>query len=256
MDDLHGLQFALLIGLVFVASSVSTTIGFGMNIMLVSFLQFIVPPVQLVGLSIVVGTLNAGLRAVETRRTRTGAISWRLFLSATAALPAGLAVLCLADKILLRRLFSLVILASSILLLTGIQRAKNLQQRPRRTYGTQMVLGAAAGFFGSASGMPGPPVVLCSLIQHWDKQLAHAVFARFFVFIGLLTGIAMFVTGQFETWTIVIGACLTPVVGGGFLTGIWLRSRISQLQFRRYTMICLILLALAAFVNTFLMNGN
>ena len=250
MNDLGYLHIILIVLLSFVASGVSTAIGFGLNIILVSFLQFFVPPVQLVGLAIIVGTMNAAIRTVETRQIQTAGVSWRLVLPGILAIPAGLMVLCFADIVFLKRFFSVIILASSTLLLVSRRETISGKKNNILAHATQILLGAVGGFVGASSGMPGPPIVFCSLIQRWEKMLAHAVFARFFLVTGIISGTTLFVIGRYEHRTIITGLSLLPVVLAGFFVGTWLRNRISQQQFQRYTMICLILLAIGTFLNT------
>lgn len=254
MPAIDTTHIILIILTIFVASSVATAIGFGLGIILLSFLQFFLPPIQLVGLVFIVGIGNSSLRTLQTRRIRTAGIGWRVILPGFLALPVGLAVLCFADPVFLKRFFSTVILASAMLLVFIRPKTSSAPANHRSASIVQIALGALAGFIGSASGMAGPPIVLCSLIQNWAKMVAHAVFARFFLVNGVTGATVLFATGRYQDQTIILALCLMPVVVLGVVVGTWLRDRISQKQFRRYTMICLILLALGGFLNTFFLT--
>lgn len=252
MDGFDGVHVIVVVLLSFIASSITTAIGFGFGIILISCLQFFLPPVQLVGLAVIVGTANSAMRAVETRRIDTHRIAWRLIVPGVVTIFAGLAVLLHADRTFLQRLFSIIILTASLVLLLPIRR--NITTDPpgsRFAPLVQIVAGALAGFLGGASAMSGPPVVLCSLIQNWPKMTAHAIFSRFFFVTGIVSFTVLLAQGQYNTPTIVVALCLMPVVWFGFRFGARLRNRIAPDHFRRYTMICLILLALVAFLNTF-----
>ena len=255
MDNFTNLHFLLIILLIFIASSVTTAIGFGLNIMLISFLQFFMPPVQIVGLAIVVGTLNAAIRVVETRQVNTSGISWRMIVPGVLAIPLGLTILYFSDTIFLKRLFSVIILAGTVLLVGTRKSMPGKLSNSKPAQVKQMVLGAAGGLMGGLSGMAAIAIVFCSLIQNWEKMLAHAVFARYFFVIGIAAGIGLYWIGLCDGQTMAVGLYLTPIVWLGFATGIFMRHRISQQRFRTYTTICLIVLAVVGFVNTFFVTS-
>ena len=251
MNDFFSLHFVLIVLLSFIASTVSTAIGFGLGIILISFLQFLLPPVQLVGLCIIVSITNAIMRVTETRRINTNGKSLRLVLPGVLMIPAGMLLLLLADAVFLKRFFSVIILAASMLLLVKSNKPSESKMETKWARIMQIASGALGGFMGGSSTMSGPPIVLCSLIQHWDKMATHAVFCRYFLATNIASAIALVVAGRYEVRTIMFGLCVAPVVWLGFVAGIWLRNKISQQQFRRYTMICLIVLAVGGFINTF-----
>ena len=254
MDDFTSLHFLLIVLLSFIASSVTTAIGFGLNIMLISFLQFFMPPVQIVGLGIIVGTLSAAMRVVETRQVNTAGISWRMIVPGILAIPLGLTILYFSDEIFLKRLFSVIILAGAVLLACTRKSIPGKLSNSKPAHAKQMVLGAAGGLMGGSSSMTGPAIVFCSLIQHWEKMLAHAVFARYFFATGIAAGIGLYSIGLCDGRTMAMGLYLTPIVWMGFAAGIWMRNKISQQRFRTYTTTCLILLAVVGFVNTFIVK--
>lgn len=254
MNEFTNLDFALIALLSFIASTVTTAIGFGLNIMLVSFLQFFMPPVQIVGLGIVLGTFSAAMRTVETRKINTSGTSWRMIVPGVLAIPLGLAILYFSDAFFLKRLFSMIILAGAVLLISTSKAKQQKLPKSKLAQAKQIALGAVGGLMGGSSSMSGPAIVFCSLIQHWEKMSAHAVFARYFLATSITAGIGLYTIGLCDGRTMVIGLYLTPIVWTGFIAGIWVRNRISQQRFRMYTTICLILLAIAGFVNTFFVS--
>ncbi len=254
MSDLTSIHYILIVLLGFMASTFSAAIGFGLNIILISFLQFFVPPVQIVCMGIIAGTFSAAMRAVETRKIDTAGASWRMIVPGVLAIPLGLAILYFADAVFLKRFFSVIILAAT---LPAIVAGKGQQRKlsdAKSGRAVQIAMGAVGGLMNGSSSMPGPPIVFCSLIQNWEKMRAHAVFARYFLATGVAAGIGLFVSGLYDGRAIVTGLCLTPIIWGGFAVGIRLRNRISQKRFQYYTILCLILLGAAGFVNTFFIS--
>jgi uncharacterized protein len=255
MSDLTIMHYVLIVLLSFMASTVSTAIGFGINIILVSFLQFFVPPVQIVGIGIIIGTLSAAMRTVDTRKVDTAGASWRMIIPGVLAIPLGLVILYFADAVFLKRLFSVIILTAAMPAIVAGKAKQRRLSDANSARAVQIALGAVGGMMNGSSSMPGPPLVFCSLLQNWEKMHAHALFARYFLATGVATGIGLFVSGLFDWRAIVTGLCLTPIVWGGFAVGIRIRNRISQKRFQTYTTLCLILLGVAGFVNTFFVNS-
>ena len=90
MPDFLSWQFGLLILATFLASTASTAVGFGFGIILVSFFQFFVPTVHIVGLGLVIGLANSLLHVLETRTLRTDGISLRVSFSGVLGVPENL----------------------------------------------------------------------------------------------------------------------------------------------------------------------
>lgn len=248
MHDLSPLLLVLLVLLSFVASVAATAIGFGMNIILISILQFFLPPVQLVTLVTLLGLLNACLRMMVLRHVNTEGISARVLVAGVAAVPLGTTMLIVADAGLLKLLFSLVILFAVVPLLGGGASPK-AQGKPHSGRGGQWFFGAMGGFTAGAAGMPGPPVVWCGLQQQWERSLAHAVFARYFLVTSVMVVGMLALAGKFDRETVLTSMGLLPVVGVGVFTGSRLRDRISQSQFRQYASLGLVLLAVGSAIT-------
>lgn len=250
MPDLLSLQFGLLVLATFLASVISTSVGFGFGIILVSVLQFFVPPVQIVGLGIIIGLVSSLLRVLETRRIRTDGMSLRVTLSGVVGVPLGVGLLRFADPLFLKRYFSVAILAATVLLMMS-WRSRHMARRDGGTArAVQISAGALGGFMCGSSNLGGPAVVLCSLIQQWDKMATHAVFSRYFLATALASAVGLMLCGLYDGTTVLTGLGLVPVVWGGFAIGTRLRDRISELRFRQYLMVFLGILAVAGFLNT------
>jgi len=99
MPNLAGLNLGLLVLASFLASATSTSLGFGFGMVLVSLLQFFVPPVQIVGLGIIIGAVNCLFRVVETRRVGTDGTSLRVAFSGVLGVSPGVGLLRLADPL-------------------------------------------------------------------------------------------------------------------------------------------------------------
>jgi uncharacterized protein len=251
MPDLWSLQFGLVILATFAASAVSTSVGFGFGIILVSFLQFFVDPVQIVGLGIIVNIASNLFRVMETRKIRAVGVGLRVTVSGLAGVPIGVALLWFADPLFLKRYFSIAILVSALLLIL-LWRSQLMTRRGggfRRT--GQVLAGALGGFMCGSANLGGPPVVFCGLVQHWEKMTTHAVFARYFLATTVASAIGLMLCGLFDRTTVLTGLGLIPVVWAGFLVGTTLRAWIPEQRFRQYLMVLLTVLAVVGLLNTY-----
>ena len=93
-----------------------------------------------------------------------------------------------------------------------------------------------------SSNLGGPPVVFCSLNQHWEKMTVHVVFARYFLATAVASAIGLMLCGLYDRATVITGLGLMPVVWIGFIVGTKLRARIPEKQFRQYLMVLLMVL--------------
>lgn len=251
MPDLWSSQFGFVILATFVASVASTSVGFGFGIILLSFLQFFVDPVQIVGLGIIVSIASYLMRVMETRKIRTDGVGLRVTISGLLGVPIGVALLRYADPLFLKRYFGIAILASALLLIL-LWRTRFMTRRGggnRRT--VQVLAGILGGFMCGSANLGGPPVVFCGLVQHWEKMTTHAVFARYFLATASASALGLMLFGLYEQATALTGLGLTPVVWLGFFIGAKLRDRIPEQQFRQYLMVLLTVLAVVSLLNTY-----
>jgi len=250
MPDFLSWQFGLLILATFLASTASTAVGFGFGIILVSFFQFFVPTVHIVGLGLVIGLANSLLRVLETRTLRTDGISLRVSFSGVLGVPLGVSLLRFADPLFLKRYVSVAVLVATVMLMIS-RRSRSTASRDGRTArAVQIFSGVLGGFMCGSSNLGGPAVVLCSLIHHWDKMTAHAVFSRYFLATTAVSVVGLMLCELFDQATVVTGLGLVPVVWAGFAIGTRLRDRIPEQQFRQYLMVLLGILAVAGLLNT------
>ncbi len=250
MPELWNLQFGLVILATFVASAVSTSVGFGFGITLVSLLQFFISPVQIVGLGLLMSVANYLMRVLETRHTRTGGVALRVTLSGVLGVPLGVWLLGHADPLFLKRFFSVAIIAATVLLILAWRRynhPRNVVASPRSV---QVLSGALGGFMSGSANLGGFTIVLCSLVHDWNKALAHAVFSRYFLATTSASIMGMMLFGLYDRATVWAAFLLLPVVWVGHRIGLRLRAYIPEEQFRRYLMIFLAVLAVIGFVNT------
>jgi len=59
----------------------------------------------------------------------------------------------------------------------------------------EFLVGFLSGFFGSSTGIPGPPIIMFGLSKKWEKKKLRANFLGFFAIYGVFTNIGYFIVG-------------------------------------------------------------
>lgn len=221
-----------------VASFVFGLTGFGIGLVALSLLPFIVAPATAVPIITCFGAMFALLMTVQLRRevvmTRLG----ELILGTLLGTPLGVWGLATLPPGLLKRMIGLILIAIVV-----IQwRQLYPQQLTGRLWGA--AAGILAGVLGGAIGTPGPPVILYVMTQGWSPRAIKGTLQAFFLvnqtvivvghwWAGLLTPEVMWLVGIYALPSII-----------GVTIGIRLFNRIDQAGFRRLIFALLFVLGL------------
>jgi uncharacterized membrane protein YfcA len=224
----------LVLTVLFFASFVGSTFGFGLGLISMPILAFIVeirtatPLVALVGVTVVACILIRNWSAVRFQSV------WRLVLSAAFGIPVGLIFLKGSHDLAMKIVLAAVIVAFSLYAL--------FSPRPfeLKTERASFLFGFFSGVLGGAYNTGGPPVVIYSSLRRWPPSAFRATLSGFFFpsSVMVLTGhgIAGLWTGEvlklyaFSLPLVIVAVCL-----GGVL-----HSRIPSGKFDRAIYILLI----------------
>src|SRR5262245_41164321 len=151
-------------GILAVSSFVFGLTGFGIGLVSLSLLPFLVPPATAVPLMTVYTMVFALVMAVQLRRHVVWPCLIELLLGSALGTPLGVWVLIILSPGMLRRLIGIVLIVVVLIELRGVY--------PQRLSGRSWGLGAGflSGLLGGAVGTPGPPVVLYAAAQGWKPR--------------------------------------------------------------------------------------
>lgn len=246
------IEFGVLLLATFFASAVSTTLGFGFGIILISLLQFFIRPTEIVGLSLLVSTISYLLRVIETKSVTTSGDSLRIVLFGMIGVPVGVLLLRMGDPLFLKRYLSVMVLLAAVITVITWRSTFIVQANSVRGRLVQILSAGVGGFMCGSANAGGPPVLFCSVVQRWGKTHAHVVFDRYLLFTSALSVIFMMIFGLYDLATIRVSIGLLPIVWLGVFAGIRLRDKIPEKQSRDGMVLFLLLLAIIGFTNTFL----
>jgi uncharacterized membrane protein YfcA len=201
--------------------------GFGVALVAMAFLPFLMAPVTAVVLMTVYATIFAGVLFVPLRRDFLPRPLASLLVGSLIGTAPGVWILAVAPASLLNRLIGLMLVVVVLLEFAG--------KLPERLTGRGWGLGAGvlAGLLGGAVGLPGPPVVVYATTQGWSPRTIKANLQGFFIVNQgvILTGywLAGLLTAEVFRLT---GAFLLPALAGT-VVGMALFDRVDPVRFRR-----------------------
>ncbi|HSE93273.1 MAG TPA: sulfite exporter TauE/SafE family protein [Methylomirabilota bacterium] len=209
------------------ASFVMGLAGFGIALVGLALLPFVMAPATAVVLLTLYALVFAVVIAVQLRRDITPGPLATLLAGSVLGTPAGVWILASVSSAVLNRLIGAVLIAVVVLEWRGLFP----QRLAGRGWG--LAAGVLAGFGGGAVGTPGPPVVVWCTAQGWAPRTMKANLQAFFVvnqgviltsywWAGLLTP---------EVWRVAAAFALPALAG--VAVGMALFRRIDPVGFRR-----------------------
>lgn len=230
-------------GIIAVASFVFGLTGFGIGLVALSLLPFLMPPATAVPLVTAYATVFTLAMLIQLRRDVALPRVADLLIGTVVGTPIGVWVLATFPAGILKRLIGLVLIGSVVAELRGLY--------PQALAGRGWGLGAGllSGLLGGAVGMPGPPVILYVAAQGWSPRTMKAALQAFFFlnqsvilggywWAGLLT--------REVAWFAVSFA--VPAVAG-VAAGMNLFDRVDHARFRRIVFALLFVLGLVLLVR-------
>jgi uncharacterized membrane protein YfcA len=208
------------------ASFVMGLAGFGIALVSMAVLPFLMSPVTAVVLMTIYALVFALALLIQLRRDVMPRAILELVVGTVAGTPLGVWGLAAMSSAVLNRVIGCLVLVAVALEWLG--------RYPRWRSGRWgYVAGALAGVTGGAAGLPGPPVILYAAARGWSPRTMKANLQAFFLvnqaailagywWAGLVTPDVVRVTVQFAA----------PAVAGAVL-GALLFERVNQVTFRR-----------------------
>jgi uncharacterized membrane protein YfcA len=230
-------------GILAVSSFVFGLTGFGIGLVSLSLLPFLIPPATAVPLMTVYTTAFALVMAVQLRRHVVWPSLVELLLGSVVGTPLGVWVLIVLSPGMLRRLIGVVLMAVVVIELRGVYS----HHLTGRSWG--LGAGFLSGLLGGAVGTPGPPVVLYAAAQGWKPYPLKATLQAFFVANQTVILVGYWWTGLLtpEVMWLVVAYALPAIAG--LALGMHLFARVNHVRFRRLVFALLLVTGLTLCVR-------
>jgi hypothetical protein len=165
------------LAVVFVATLIRSTFGFGEALVAVPLLAFILPVEVATPFAVLLSITIAGVVVVQDwRKIHVGSAGWML-VPGFLGIPLGIALLTSAHKNLVKAALAVVIM--------GFAGYSLLGKRPPELHSDSRVWLLGCGFFagllGGAYGMNGPPLVIYGAMRRWSPQHFRATLQGYFL---------------------------------------------------------------------------
>jgi uncharacterized membrane protein YfcA len=212
----------------FFASYVFGTAGFGFLLVALPLMSLLVSPKVAVPFLIIYGY---GINASMLSRFR-GHIHWSkiwpLMVGACPGIPIGVYVLKHSESLLIKKAVGVVVIAFALW---------NLVNRGERGYSLPriwaFIIGFVGGIMAGAFGIAGPPIVIYTSLNRWDKNLARGTIQVLLFFNGTLTLIVLALTDILTVEVLRFNLLYLPVVAAGGLLGYFTFTKLSSHHFNR-----------------------
>ena len=201
--------------------------GFGVGLVAMAFLPFLMPPTTAIVLMTVYAMVFTVVLFVPLRRDFMPRALPGLLVGSLLGTPAGVWILAVAPASVLNRLIGLMLIVVVALEFVG--------RLPRRLAGRGWGLGTGvlSGLIGGAVGLPGPPVIVYAAAQDWSPRAFKANLQGFFIVNQgvILTGYWM--AGLLGADVLRLAAAFFVPALAGTVLGMALFHRVDPVRFRR-----------------------
>ncbi|HVC62995.1 MAG TPA: sulfite exporter TauE/SafE family protein [Acetobacteraceae bacterium] len=190
--------------------------GFGQALIFVPLAGLLYPPATAVPLLWVAGATVTPLMLRPHLRSTDWSEVLHLALGAALTLPFGVWLLGHASAVFMRWIISTLVLLCTFALAAGWR----IRLPQRREFG--ILLGGMSGLTGGATGMGGPPLILCWLGGRADAATIRSNIFVYLWLLGLMELTVGTVGGLVPRSVLTGGLALAPAYGSGILVGNWL----------------------------------
>lgn len=226
-----------------IAGAIKGAVGFAMPMLMLSALGSVLPPEQALALLIMPTLitnlwqslrqgLGAAMGSIRRHRLLIGTVMGFICVS------AGFARIIPQAPML--ALLGVPITAFAALQLSGRPLVIPLGKRRRAEFLTGMI----GGLFGGISGIWGPPVLVYLVSANTEKREQVRVQGVVFLLGAVILALAHLVSGVLNPTTLPVSAALAVPAMIGMALGFAVQDRLDLAQFRRWTLIILLIAGL------------
>ncbi|EGV43577.1 sulfite exporter TauE/SafE family protein [Bizionia argentinensis JUB59] len=221
---------------VFIATIVRSTFGFGESLIAVPLLIFYIPIETAVPLSVLISVVIAAVVIVQDRKKiHFNSAKWLIFF-AILGIPIGLLLLLYGNENLVKSGLGILIVLYSLYSLLSKSQFKLESDNKLWLF----ICGFLSGVFGGAYGLNGPPLAIYGNMRNWTAKHFRATLQAYFLPAGIIGLIGYWYNGLWSaTVTHYFLVCIPAIIPAIFI-GRYLNSRLKDGAFINYIYIGLI----------------
>lgn len=231
----------LLLGalIIFTGAAVQGIVGFGIALVAVPVLMFILPHTQVPPLMVIMGLLNNLIVLSQLWRNVQVRLVAPLMLAGLCGLPLGALLLKYANPAPFKLGLGLLVVLLAAVMLSGWRRTVRKEAAGLAT------VGLIGGVLHTATSVSGPPVILFLSNQGLAKDLFRANLLAFFAVLNSVSIVIFYLYGLMPARVLTMAAWYVLPLLLGSLAGVWLARRIDERLFARCVLVVVAVLGLA-----------
>ncbi|MBN1882987.1 MAG: sulfite exporter TauE/SafE family protein [Deltaproteobacteria bacterium] len=236
-------DYALLAAIIFLASGVQGLSGFGFALVSMSLLPLFFPITFVTPLV----ALEAALVTFYVFLTLRSHFDIKklspLLIGALFGIPLGVFGLIHLNEVVIIRTFAVCLFLYALYSLVGREPSFSLS----KTWG--YVFGFVSGCLGGAYNTSGPPAIIYTSLQDWDKNEATITLQSYFMVTALLIIVMHSINGLITVEVLKCVGIVIPFSLVGVFIGTYFFSRIKQETFKRIVFTLLMIVSAALFFH-------
>jgi uncharacterized protein len=227
---------AYVIVVIFVATLIRSTFGFGEALIAVPLLALRLPVNLAAPLAVLVSTVIAGVVLIQDWRHVEQHSAVGLILSALPGIPLGVLLLARGNQHIVKSILGVLIIGFSVYTLT----ASNARHLAEDHYGWLLGCGFLSGVLGGAYGMNGPPLAIYGALRRWTPQHFRATLQGYFLPASLVGLIGYAALGLWRGPLTRYFLLSLPAIAAAILLGRLINQRMKGPGFFRFVYVGLI----------------
>ncbi|MFB9055845.1 sulfite exporter TauE/SafE family protein [Mariniflexile ostreae] len=237
-----------ILSVIFTATLVRSTFGFGESLIAVPLLLFVIPVETAVPLSVLISVFIAAIVVAQDRKQIHFESAKWLILFGILGIPLGLVLLFYGNETLIKiGLAFLIILYASYSLFS--KKVLKLEKDHKIWL---FVCGFLSGILGGAYGLNGPPLVVYGNLRHWTAKRFRATLQAYFLPASIVAMCGYAYKGLWNTTVTYYFFISIPVIIPAIFLGRYLNHQLKEGHFLKYIYMGLICVGILLLSNAIL----
>ncbi len=225
-----------ILGIVFIATLVRSTFGFGESLIAVPLLVLLIPIGVAVPLSVLISILIAAVVVVQDRKQiHFNSAKWLIIFGALG-IPIGLFLLVRGNENSIKSILGILIILYSVYSLLSKDNFK--LETDNKTW--LFICGFLSGVFGGAYGLNGPPLVVYGNIRNWTAKRFRATLQAYFLPASIIGMFGYWYKGLWNSTVTYYFFISVPVIVPAIFLGRYFNHRLTDGTFLKYIYLGLI----------------
>lgn len=225
-----------ILAIVFIATLVRSTFGFGESLIAVPLLILFIPIEVAVPLSVLISIFIAAIIVVQDRKEiHFNSAKW-LIIFAALGIPIGLFLLIYGNEDITKALLGLLIILYSTYSLLSKNKFKLTTDNKIWLF----ACGFLSGILGGAYGLNGPPLVIYGNLRGWTAKNFRATLQAYFLPASIIGMIGYWYKNLWD-WTVTYYFLISiPVIVPAIFLGRYFNHQLKEGTFLKYVYVGLI----------------